>query len=258
MVPTAGSDARPRLGIICLDLDYYVDDFGLFEPEDLFGLGHLPIGFFESPSTWPIPTAYAVARGAGADATVAGDSSAGAGLAAAAERLADVSTVILPDCGFLWQYRAQLRDLPSLPPVVFAMDLLDLAGGAAPGPIGVLTWSETAAERLLADHPLNDRLRIVGLNQNENWKVFGEKGWTFEGMRSELLETVDREVTVGRFADTGTIVLECTALPQFHQDIQSTSRRPVFDAATIALGLLTQQGLRAPRQEFHGDLRSKK
>ncbi|QOZ23868.1 hypothetical protein XH93_09745 [Bradyrhizobium sp. CCBAU 51753] len=56
--------------------------------------------------------------------------------------------------------------------------------------------------------------------------------------RRELIEVCLRERQGRAFMDIGSIVLECTAMPQFRADIVAALRLPTWDIAAVARSLL--------------------
>jgi hypothetical protein len=234
------NEGKPRLGVVLLDCDHYTSSVGRFTPDDEKGLGSLPAGFFECPATWPVPTTFAVAPGATPSATIEGQDRALEGLAMAAATLAPEVDLIITDCGFFW--RARIKPDMGLPgaTLISSLDLLDLAAVITSRPIGVLTYSEPNAKRLLAAHPQYERLRIVGLSDQPNWSVFSRRDfarnqqWTMDGIRSELRQVVGDELRSGRLKDIGVVVLECTCFPQFRADLRNITALPILDAASLA------------------------
>jgi hypothetical protein len=239
----SGRRSDPTLGVVLLDCDHYTDRFGRFEPTDERGLGSLPAGFFESPATWPVSTVFAVAPGAQPNETIRGTLQATEGLVESVGALAPHCDLIVADCGFFWAARARAR--LSGTTLISGLDLLDLAGVMTSQPIGLLTFSEQDVRNLLADHPLYDRLRVVGLIDQPNWNAlddtaFGDSGkWTVAGLRDELLHVVAQELRDGAFKDAGVLVLECTCLPQFRADLRGLTTLPILDAASVAKMALT-------------------
>jgi hypothetical protein len=244
-MPSEALDRRshPTLGVVLLDCDHYTDKFGRFEPTDERGLGSLPAGFFESPATWPVSTVFAVAPGAEPHETIGGTVQATEGLVESVGALAPLCDLIVADCGFFWAARARTR--LSGTTLISGLDLLDLAGVMTSKPIGLLTFSEQDVRNLLADHPLYERLHVVGLIDQPNWNAlddtaFGDSGrWTVEGLREELLQVVSHELRDGALEDVGVLVLECTCLPQFRADLRGLTTLPILDAASVAKMALT-------------------
>jgi hypothetical protein len=243
-----------RLGIAMLDGPRYTEDFGCFEPDVERGLAASQRGFFGCPATWGLPTAYAVARGATARATLDGDADAAAGLAEAVRRLSGVCDLIVSDCGFFWGARS--AELESRAPLLLSgLDMLPLAATLSDRAIGVLTYSRADAERMLAGHPLSDRLRIVGFSEELSWRplapeVCDQPGWSAEqldreGLGDDLTRVVAAELDGGELRDAGTLVVECTVIPQFRGRLREITTLPILDVAAQVTAFLDSQ---APRR----------
>jgi hypothetical protein len=244
MGPEGEAPRAPRLGVVLLDCRHYQAPYGRFEPSDQTGLGTLNAGFYECPATWPVPTSFAVAEGATPSATIEGEDRAVTGLLGALARLAPETDLIVTDCGFFWRARTLPEVVLQGTTLVSSLDLLDLAARLAPGPIGVLTYSERSLKRLLAEHPLLGRLRIVGLSDQPQWSHFASEdfavrpAWTREGIRDELLGLAAQELAGGRLRDAQVLVLECTCFPQFREDLRRLTSLPILDGATLARSAL--------------------
>lgn len=248
---------RPRLGIVLLDLPHQTADFGLFTPDDTRGIGTLPQGWYECPASWPVPTAFAVASGAGATATVRGEPSAGEGVRAAVEHLSDFSDLIIGDCGFFWAARRHAALPRSVPTLISAVDLLEIAGKVTEREIGVLTFSAPHCEELLSKHPMRDRLRIVGVSDQPNWALLAEEdyavnpAWSSSALERELTERLSNSRADGTLSDIGALVLECTVMPQFRKALRSVASLPIFDLASTAVALLgNNPGIHAGQAEI--------
>lgn len=256
-MPTAGlrvaergspDDQRPVLGIVVLDLPQKTAEFGRFVPRDRRGLGSLPPGFFESPATWPFPTAYAVAKEAGAQATLRGEEQAVAGVCAAVERLDPVADLIIGDCGFFWAAREAASARAQTPLLLSGLDLLPLAASVTARPVGVLTYSADHLEPMLAGHQLGDRLRILGFSHEPTWHKLSKEGygsdptWSATELRDEFAARVEQALSPEGLLDgIGALVVECTVIPQFRPVLRELTNVPIFDVAAEAVGLLARQ-----------------
>jgi hypothetical protein len=243
-----------RLGIALLDGPRYTEDFGCFDPDAERGLGASQLGFFGCPATWNLPTAYAVARGATARATLDGDAAAAAGLAQAIRRLDGVADLIVSDCGFFWGARSAELEADT-PLLLSGLDLLPLAATLSDRAIGVLTYSKADAERMLAGHPLAERLRIVGFSEEPSWRplapeVCDQPGWNAgqldrDGLGDDLTRVLAAELDGGALRDAGTLVVECTVIPQFRWRLRQITTLPILDVAAEAMAFLDAH---APRR----------
>ena len=254
-VSTGESRVDPRLGIVLLDLPHLKGDFGAFAPNDPIGLGTLPTGWFEAPSTWPFSTVYACAAGATAEATLAAEPASVSAVAAAVGRLSDSADLIIGDCGFFWAASETAHRATTTPLLLSALNLLDFAAATTRKDIGVLTFSAQDLERLFSDHPLRGRLRIIGVSNQPNWAALRKddyglrRSWSHRALGVELLEVLIAALPDGSLADIGCLVLECTVMPQFRGVLRRATALPIFDVASTARallnGLATVQGPRS-------------
>jgi hypothetical protein len=238
------SGQEPRLGVVLLHGDHVVETLGLADPWSAPPPAGLPPGFFGHRDFWPVPTVYTVARAATGSAVLAGEPAAIRDVVAAVERL-DASgqcQLIVGSCGY---FHAAHESLCTATPVLLSgLDLLPLAMAGSARPVGILTYSAAATGELLRDHPDRDRLRVVGVDDRTNWAAISaadwitDPKWTIEGLRAELLDVVRYEVAHGRYTDVGSVVLECTVMPQFRSDLIGALARPVWDVAAVARTLL--------------------
>lgn len=235
--------SRPTLGVILCDLDSYeVDDLECLD-DRAPAISDNPLGFFENPGSWPgIPVRYAVARGARVEPLVAGERRAVDAFWAAAERLAECSLVIT-DCGFFYYARRDGRPTGNV--LTSGLDLLPVAASLTSRDIGVLTVSSSLAEDLLAGHALRPRLVIAGLEDEDGWcRLLTDdhahnNGWSLDVLRRGVLAAAERDFGPGgRLEGIGALVLECTLLPQFRDEIRRFTDIPILDAASFAISAL--------------------
>lgn len=241
-VRSCSGPARARLGIVLLNLPHYQASFAAAcDPADERGIGSLPPGFLESPVTWPVPTAFAVAEGARPAETLGARPAAARGLLTALRRLEEHCDLAIADCGFFWAARpAPCRRAAVL---LSGLDLLPLSTRMTRRSIGVLTFSAPALKPLLAGHPERGRLRIVGFNDLPQWAAFdcddyGTNGrWSLPALRDELLGRVARELHGGDLQGVGALLIECTLMPQFRAAIREVTDLPVLDVTGSALAM---------------------
>ena len=231
------------LGIVLLDGPHYRSDFGQFHPSNRDGLGSLPVGFFESPMTWPVATAFAVAEGATTSATRDGEPRVVPGLEKAVRRLAPVADVIISDCGFFYGALPEAQIDRVVPTIISGLELIDLAAAFASGPIGVLTANKPRVDEMLASHPVAERIRVAGVENTPSWTALGdlnfaESAWTTASLRDELLDTVAHESETGSFRGIRSLVIECTVMIQFRAALIDLVHVPVLDVARTATCLL--------------------
>lgn len=232
------------IGVVLLDSDHYASRAGRFQPSDEIGLGKLPRGFFECPASWPVPTEFVIAENASAYAVISGESKALEGLEKALTELTPKCDVVVANCGFFWAARHSMTETPPGFALLSGLDFLDMVALTSGDPIGILTYSETGTDRLLRDHQAHERLRIVGVDDMKDWRHLRRDdyvtggGWSVDGLRSELMERVSRELRGGKLDRVGSIIIECTVMPQFLSGLRALTSVPIFDIATFATSLL--------------------
>ncbi|WP_439360410.1 hypothetical protein [Bradyrhizobium sp. DASA03007] len=212
------------------------DPFNVTPPPDQ------PPCYFTHPDFWPVPTAFAIAPGAFGQAILDGTPTALAGIAKAVDRLSQHCDLIVGGCGYMYAARSLVRsDTPTL---LSGLQLLPNALDSTRLPIGVLTYNRASTEKMLGSRPDLSRLRIVGVDHLPNWSMFARPdlvtNWQVnpEQLRAEILELCLQERHDGAFAEIGSLVLECTAMPQFRMDLTRTLRLPIWDIAAVARSLL--------------------
>jgi hypothetical protein len=242
VAPAATKAGKPRLGVVLLQADHAVETLDAPDPFHVPAPPGMPPTFFGHPDFWPVPTAFAVARDATGSSILELDKQAVRSVIDAIGRLAPLCDLIVGSCGYF------VAALPFVtvetPLLLSSLQLLDAALRSSSRPLGVLTYNRSSTEKILADHPERDRLRVVGLDHMPAWGTISRpdwitaRQWTEKALRTELLEICERERRGGALRDIGGIVLECTALPQFRSDIFEVLLCPVWDVSAIAKTLL--------------------
>lgn len=198
-----------------------------------------PTGYFFHPNFWPVPIAHAIAETTGSD-TSDGLDSYRLAIADAVNRLAPHCDLIVGNCGYMYYARSVVQS--ETPTLLSALELLPYALGSSTRPIGVLTFDKKLTDQMLADHPGVSRLRIVGVSDQPNWSALWDRDWyprlCTDELRREILEVCLRERQTGAFTEIGSLILECTAMPQFRADIVAAIRVPTWDIAAVAKSLL--------------------
>lgn len=232
-----------RLGVISTEVASVHETLDL--PDPFAGLTPhpgVPTGYFHHPDFWPVPTAWAIARcGAG---LLEGSPACIDAIVKAVHRLAPYCDLIVGNCGYLYHARSAVR--PETPTLLSGLQLLPNALESSTRPVGVLTFDKDATAKMLASHPDFSRLRIVGVSHLPSWSLFlnpdrYEKGLLMmnaDNLRREIVETCSRERKAGAFTEIGSLILECTAMPQFRAEIASALRVPIWDIAAFAKALL--------------------
>ncbi|MGY4183092.1 hypothetical protein ACVIHH_008383 [Bradyrhizobium sp. USDA 4518] len=238
----------PRLGVVSLDATGYpsssIDLPNLFDapaprPDE-------PTGYLFHPNFWPFPIAHALA-GTRPEVLCEGKPEAikfiAKNIQDAVDRLAPHCDLIVGNCGYMYYVRSAVQS--ETPTLLSALELLPYALGSSTRPVGILTFDKKFTEQMMADHPDVTRLRIVGLSDLPNWSAFWDRDWyvknprvSTDELRRELLEVCLRERQTGAFTEIGSVVLECTAMPQFRADIVAAIRVPTWDIAGFAKSLL--------------------
>ncbi|MGJ3191724.1 hypothetical protein [Paenarthrobacter sp. FR1] len=237
------SEVKPQLGVILCDLDSYPVDYIECLTPDAPGISDNPVGFFENPASWQgLPVAYAVARGARVEPLVNGEPEAIEAFWSASEKLAHCPLVIT-DCGFFFYAREDMRQTANV--ITSGLDLLPIASVLTSKDIGVLTVSESLASKLLGDHVLSSRLVIAGMEAEPGWSTMLTNdhalgnGWDQALLKEGVAAVAKREFGPGgRLANIGVLVLECTLLPEFRQEIRKYTDVPILDVASFALNAL--------------------
>jgi hypothetical protein len=240
--------APARLGVVLMDAAHYPRSLGRdVEHCELGGLPSwdtLPQGFMDHPGTWPFPTSFTVADGAGPEATLRGDVEALSALAVAARRLEASCDVITTSCGFFWAGWPLVKEEVRTPCILSALDSLELAAQMSSKPVGVLSYSSEDARRLLQSRPDYDRLRILGFNDLPAWQAIGpydffySTEWSVESLRLEFLHRCAAELDGGVLEGVGSIVFECTAMPPFRSALRELTSVPILDVVSIVNAVL--------------------
>ena len=237
------TSSKPQLGVILCDLDSYPVDYVECLTPDAPGISDNPVGFFENPASWQgLPVAYAVARGARVEPLVNGEPEAIEAFWAASEKLAHCPLVIT-DCGFFFYARKDMRQTANV--ITSGLDLLPIASVLTSKDIGILTVSEPLATKLVGDHVLSSRIVIAGMEGESGWAAMLTNdhalgnGWDQALLKEGVAAVAKREFgPAGRFENVGVLVLECTLLPEFRQEIQKYTSVPILDVASFALNAL--------------------
>ncbi|WP_310963944.1 aspartate/glutamate racemase family protein [Nocardioides terrisoli] len=243
-------DSQRRLGIILLDSSHYTTSFLHCEPGDP-GPGLLPLGYWECPATWPVPSTYTVARGATPSAVIGGDPGALAGVQRASGLLEPRCSMVIADCGFFFSFATSLTQPSRLVTTLHLLDLATTAAGRRP--VVVLTYDARAAATLLRDHPTRRRLHFLGLDSLSTWQELGSEDWALrvrDGaalLRFELVQRLEQS-DVRELADqAGAVLVECTLLSPLIDDIRGAfPGLPLFDLAALVRILLSGRSTAQP------------
>ncbi|MEM1429866.1 MAG: aspartate/glutamate racemase family protein [Pseudomonadota bacterium] len=211
---------------------------GILMLETRFPRIHGDIG---NAATWPFPVQYRIVRGATPDNVVRGDPWAQAAgfVDAGKELVAAGCDGIATNCGFLIPLQDRMAEELGVP--VASSSLLQVPWVARMLPtgqrVGIVTIS---AETLGPDHlsaaGVPEGTPVVGTAASGEFtqKVLGDAAEIdFAAAREEVVEAAHR--LVEREPRVGAIVLECTNMVPFAQDIRRATGRPVFSIYTALI-----------------------
>lgn len=195
----------------------------------------------QDPNFWQAELSTAIAAYTDSADVLAATPRAIRGIADAARRLDGNTDLIIGNCGFFWAARHELKGSTATPVFVSGLDLLDLALGSTKGPVGIVTYSKSALDLLLNEHPQYDRIKMVGLDDMPHWTAISatdfmaKDDWTFPGLADELSERLTEAMQPGHVLDGVTLlILECTALPNFREVIREVTTMPILDIVSFA------------------------
>ncbi len=146
---------------------------------------------------------------------------------------------ISTNCGFLARFQRELAGAVSIPVFTSSLMLVPLVHRMLPPgrAVGILTVDASslnaehfAGAGITADIPVV----VAGLEtEKEFTRVLLDDLLTLdvEAARQEHLTVVHR--MLGRHAEIGAIVLECTNMPPYRTDIQAATGLPVFDITSL-------------------------
>ena len=198
------------------------------------------VGDIGNPASFPFPVRYRVVKGASAERVVMqGDPELLEPFTLAARELVGLGVkAISTSCGFLALFQKELA--AAVPVPVLSSSLLQVHLARAflrPGQkVGVITARlESLSQRHLAGVGIGDcPLVIAGMEHMPEFRsVFLEGKTDLDSgkCREEMLE-----VTGGllhEHPEIGALVLECTNMPPYSNDLRRAFRLPVFDVLTM-------------------------
>ena len=223
---------QPLIGMLCWEERTI--------PASLRELSELP-GNSTNPLTFSFPILYEPILGANIDTVVKQPSRLLlAPMIEACRRMENKGIrAITTSCGFNALFQEELASSVSIP--VFTSSLLQVPFVyrmlQADRTIGIITADKASLTRA--------HLQAVGIERSipvciaglENTKAFSHTDVSsnqpldIQGFKEELLDTVAR--LLEQAPRTGAIVLECTDLPPFADDIRRATNLPVFDIVTL-------------------------
>lgn len=210
---------RPRLGVVLLDTAF---------PR--------PIGDIGNPATFPVCTVYRKVPGASVKAVVTADELSGElggrFTAAAVELALEGVDLIATSCGFLAPMQMDLQRVSGVPVVSSSLCLLPLLRGCyGPGrPLGVLTFDARMLSRLHFGPWFDQDLVIEGLEQGvELHRVIAGNLRELDASAAIADAVAAGRRLVERVPEAAALVLECTNLSPYREEIAAAVERPVYD-----------------------------
>ena len=162
---------------------------------------------------------------------------------AAAQKLIDKNvSIITTTCGFLSTMQTQLASLSQTPVICSSLALLPLLSqvhGSA-GNIGVLTFNRDTLNKNHFGKPQPGC--IEGLQATDHLRQVIEQDLTQldpDTARNDAIATCDR--LMKSLPDTRAIILECTNLSPYKQDIRKHAGLPVYDIVDAVHWLVESQ-----------------
>lgn len=190
--------------------------------------------------TFPFPVRYAVLHGYPFQELVDGSRKHLQLIISAVKTLEDEGvSFIAADCGLFSVFQQDIASLLRIPFLGSSLSLIPLISGFLPKmvKIGIITGDS----RLLKGHHLKgagageaERLLICGMeNSPEFQKVVLNRGNTLDvdQMRAGVLEAAEGLLKFGK--PLGAVILECSNLASFRNDVQKRLRVPVFDVVSL-------------------------
>ena len=191
-------------------------------------------GDMGNAATWPFPVLYRVVAGADPDRVVR---QGAPGLLdpfieAGRDLVRQGAEVITTNCGFLALFQAEMSAALQVPVATSALMQVPMVQALLPPgrQVGVLTVSAaTLTPQHLAGAGCPADLPVVGTDHGQEFSraILGNQmTLDVDAARHDL--TVAARRLVADHPDVGAIVLECTNMPPYQQDIRAVTGLPVF------------------------------
>ncbi|MEL6792903.1 MAG: aspartate/glutamate racemase family protein, partial [Pseudomonadota bacterium] len=189
--------------------------------------------------TWPFPVHYRIVRGASPDLIVlrGAEGTLDAFIDAARALVADGVDGVATNCGFLSLFQRELAAAVNVPVASSSLMQVPMVQALLPPGrrVGVLTISaETLTPRHLALASVPEETPIVGTDPSGEFSrvILGDEE-TIDVERARR-DNVDAALDlVKRHPEVGAIVLECTNMCPYADDIRRATGRPVFSMVTF-------------------------
>lgn len=213
-----------KIGILCLE-SYY---------------SKLP-GHIKNASTFEFPVRYKIVKGATPERIIelADMSLLEPFIEAARELEKEGIEAITTSCGFLCLFQKEIAEAVNIP--VFTSSLIQVPMLSKMlgkhKKVGIITASKSllTSKHFTAAGIDPSSVRVVGMDGKEEFnKIIMKRETTVlnvDKLRDEVLAVV-KELIEGP-DDLGAIVLECTDLSPFLNDIRAITRLPIFDIVTL-------------------------
>ena len=227
----------PVIGVIILNTEFprFAGDIG--NPDSFAKLG-----FGSVYERVPVATVAKVVTGDGIDQVVAEQ------LLAAATRLGEADVdLVLTSCGYLGELQPELQKATKVPVVASSLTLLDFLGSVhgAETAIGVMTFD---ARRLKPHHlqmqspgasVIEEKRKVVirGMESSPGFYSMiaeDQPEADFDLLKQEVIEVASTFQQSGIAA----LILECTNLSPFKNEIREAAGVPVFDILDVCSFLL--------------------
>lgn len=184
--------------------------------------------------TWPFPVLYKVVKGASPDRVVrrAAEGLLEPFLDGARELVAMGADGITTNCGFLSLFQAEIASAVGVPVATSALMQAPLIASMLPPGrrVGILTISaDTLTDAHLRAANVPPETPIVGTDGGKELSrvILGdEPRLDVEAARRDMIEAAEK--LVGRHADIGAILLECTNMIPYAADVRRVTGLPVY------------------------------
>lgn len=233
------------LGVVLLDSEHYVETLDWDDPSTWVPPAGLGPGFLSHPAYWSLPTVFAVAHGATAEAAAERQPEAVRGVVEAVRRLDGRCRMIVGTCGHFGDAWRELEPRPRTPTVLSALDVLPDALRWSRRDVLVLTTTSAAGRRGIAGSPGATRVRVLGMDGAGDWSRItrpdwvNHRDWSEAGLEAGLREVLDRESAPGGALDSvGCLLLKCTILPQFSSVIREYTDAPIVHVGSLVESVL--------------------
>lgn len=213
--------ANAKIGVLMLDTQF-----------------HRPLGDVGNPDTFSFPVIYIKVKGASISRVVReGDAALIRPFVQAAKELEEEGIkAITTSCGFLALYQKEIQQQLNVPFFSSSLLQIPLAAIIAGEPIGVLTASKSS---LTESH-----LKGVDAHQYRTIIKGMDEMPAFSGaiikeeieLDEEVVAKEMKQITaqwIAEHPELKAIVLECTNMPPYKEEIRKVTNLPIFDITTL-------------------------